>query len=85
MNVRRSLWQGLVGPGQDLKDPQANIRAGSTLLSRISGRLPAPTVSGIATLYNQLSADAVNDFGARVADVYRAKPWLRELEMPMVP
>lgn len=75
MNVNPSLWGALAGANSKLSDPRTNIRAGTVLLKRISERLPDPSPEAIATLYNSLSKDRVTDYGARVAQVYRQRPW----------
>jgi hypothetical protein len=51
------------------------VRAGTVLLKRISERLSDPRPGAIATLYNGLAKNRVTDYGARVAEVYRQKPW----------
>ena len=66
MNIRPNPWQGLVGEQEDLNDPDANVRAGVTLIKRISNRLSDPSIAKIATLYNSLAKDQVTDYGARV-------------------
>jgi hypothetical protein len=75
MNINPKLWSDLAGPGADLSDPESNIRAGVTLIRRIQDRLNQPEVAKIATIYNAGAAEHVNDYGARVADVYQSRLW----------
>jgi hypothetical protein len=74
MNVS-DAWAPLAGKDTDLLGVRQNIRTGATLLKRIVDRLPTPTVERVATLYNSLFMEKVSDYGARVANVYKAKPW----------
>lgn len=74
MNVG-DMWAPLAGKDTDLLDVRQNVRAGATLLKRIVDRLPSPSVERVATLYNSLAKEKVSDYGARVANVYEAKPW----------
>ena len=53
---------------EDMYDPAKNFDAGAFMLKRIAERL-APndrTTRKIATLYNNINAKAVTDYGARV-------------------
>ena len=74
MNVG-DAWAPLAGDRTDLLDVRQNVRVGAALLKRIVDRLPTPTVERVATLYNSLAKEKVSDYGARVANVYKAKPW----------
>ncbi len=74
MNVG-DAWAPLAGKDTDLLDVRQNIRTGAVLLKRIVDRLPTPSVERVATLYNSLFMEKVSDYGARVANVYRARPW----------
>ncbi len=75
MNVHVSYWSGFGWSREDLQVPATNIRAGVTLLKRISERVKEPTVAKVATLYNNLSAEQVSDYGARVQKIYEEEPW----------
>lgn len=74
MNVS-DMWASLAGNRTELLDVRQNVRVGATLLKRIVDRPPTPTVERVATLYNSLAKEEVTDYGARVATVYKAKPW----------
>lgn len=49
---------------------------GALMIKSIQANLPEDaSVSQIATLYNNINATTVNDYGARVAAVYKSQPW----------
>jgi hypothetical protein len=75
MNISLVPWKALGFTEADFNDPRMNIRAGVTLLKRIIERVQNPTVAKVATLWNNLKREAVNDFGARTAEVYRQQLW----------
>ncbi len=78
MNVHSRLWGNFVGTREQLDSPTHNITAGARILSGIQNNLNPEdrNVPKIATLYNSLGAEQVNDYGARVAAIYQQKPWL---------
>lgn len=80
MNVHDTLWGDFVGTRKQLLDPQFNINAGAKILANIQANLVPNerNVSKIATLYNKLGATKVTDYGARVAAIYAAKPWIKK-------
>lgn len=75
MNIYASLWSAL-GSRNELNDPLYNIIAGAKILKGIQANLAEPDIVTVATLYNALAATKVSDYGARVAAVYKDKPWL---------
>lgn len=75
MNIRSSYWKDLGYNRADLEDPERNIEAGVILLKRIQDRMPGADVEKIATSYQNLAADQVTDYGARVKEIYRQKLW----------
>lgn len=76
MNINPELWGELLGYSRsDIEDPEKNIRAGAELLGRIAQRVPDRSIARIATLYNYLPARSVNDYGVKVEDIYKNKPW----------
>ncbi len=81
MNIKGSIWQDLI-PGGDFSDPVINIRAGVTLIKRITDRLDNPTVEEIATLYNSTGRELVSDYGARVKMVKDNQLWLDAQNYP---
>jgi soluble lytic murein transglycosylase-like protein len=75
MNIHAEYWIDLGKTREQLKNIRTNVRLGVYILSEIAHRLKSPSVAKIATLYNNLSADKVSDYGARVTRVYEEKPW----------
>lgn len=79
MNINVDYWGNTFGTREELKNPETNIRAGAEMLYRIQSYLPpgAP-VSHVATLYNNINAQQVSEYGARVQRIYDAQPWLEK-------
>lgn len=76
MNVYASYWSGLGFSRAQLQNPYYNIKAGALILRGIQANLgPGASIAQIGTLYKNLHAPAVTNYGARVAEVYRTKPW----------
>ena len=79
MNVNVAYWGDTFGTRKELQRPYENIRAGGMILQRIIANLPAnASVSQIATLYNNINASKVSNYGARVQKIYEAKPWVKK-------
>lgn len=79
MNVNVAYWGDTFGTRQDLQKPYENIRAGGMILQRIISNLPAnSSISQIATLYNNINANTVSNYGARVQKIYETKPWVKK-------
>ena len=78
MNVNVEYWGSTFGSRQAMNDPYQNIRAGAEILKRIAANVPhgAP-VRQIATLYNNINAQRISDYGARVEKIFMEQPWLR--------
>lgn len=81
MNVNCDFWGATFGDRESLGNPANNVRAGALMLKRIGENLPpgAP-VRMVATLYNNLDAKVVSDYGARVEKVYETRPWESETD-----
>jgi len=77
MNVYASYWKDLGYSREDLKDPAKNIEAGAQILKRLKEKMPNASIREISTLYNNLNAEQVNDYGAQVERIYKDKPWRR--------
>ncbi len=75
MNIKTETWRDLGWSREDLKDPKTNIKAGTLILKRTGERVEDPTVEKIASVYNFLGREKVNDYGARVGVIYREKLW----------
>jgi len=60
MNINVEYWGKAFGSGEQLKNPEANIRAGAEMLFRIRNYLPPGSpVPHVATLYNNINAQQV--------------------------
>lgn len=75
MNIHANWWRGLGCSRAQLQDPHTNILTGIHILIEIWNRIENPTIEKAATLYNNISADRVSDYGARVQQIYESKPW----------
>jgi hypothetical protein len=74
----RPYWAQLVDArAEDMTKPEINIEASAELLRRIRDRIDRPTPAKIGTIWNFTGEDVVSDFGAAIARIYSAKPWLR--------
>lgn len=80
MNINPIIWEKMeenetpiAYDRKDLKDPDKNIHLGVLLLKRIWERVKNPTVMKVATLYQNLNALKVSDYGARVKKIYDEK------------
>ena len=81
MNVNHEFWSETFGDREALREPAHNIRAGALMLKRISSNLPSDApVRHVATLYNNIEATVVSDYGARVEKVYETRPWESEAD-----
>jgi hypothetical protein len=77
MNIHIQYWGNTFGTRAVLETPEGNIRAGAELIRRISSYLPrSAPISHVATLYNNINAHHVSEYGARVQRIYEAQPWL---------
>lgn len=43
----------------------------------MAANVDSPSVEVIATLYNALDATKISDYGARAAEIYQERPWLK--------
>jgi len=77
MNIYYSYWRDLGVTKELLNCPFYNIDFGMILLSRIKARIKKPSIEKIATIYNFLGAEKVNDYGSRVNKIYYQQPWNR--------
>lgn len=78
MNIQTEYWKELGYTREQLETPRLNIRAGVDLIKRIQLNYPQGTVEEIATLYNDLAAKRINDYGGRVKRLTQEQPWLKE-------
>jgi soluble lytic murein transglycosylase-like protein len=77
MNVHSDFWKDLGYSRKDLHDPEKNIEAGTRILKALQDRMPGASAEEIATMYNNLGAKQVNDYGARVGEILRNRAWER--------
>jgi len=77
MNINPNTWGGLLPEGSDPNDPRTNIQMGVSLIKEIEERLLPEdrTVENIASIYIFTGRETVNNYGARVADVYNNRAW----------
>jgi hypothetical protein len=75
MNIRAEYWKELGYTKAQLGNRKHNIRAGVDLIKRLQSHAPQATMEEIATLYNDLNAKQITDYGARVVRVMKEKPW----------
>jgi len=75
MNINVTYWGDTFGTRADLQDPEKNIRAGMEMIFRIQANMPGEPIEKIATLYNNVNAITVNDYGMRVKKIYDDQPW----------
>jgi hypothetical protein len=76
MNINVDFWGNTFGSSAELEIPLNNILAGAKLLKEIIRRLPAKaSVAEVATMYNDLGARQVTDYGARAQTVYNSRIW----------
>lgn len=75
MNVHSDFWKDLGHSREDLENPEKNIKAGVDLLSRIMKKMPDTDVAKVATIYNNLGARKVSDYGARIKQLMKDRPW----------
>ena len=75
MNVNVDYWGSIFGDRKTLLNPYNNIKAGAEILKRIIVNLPkGSSIRQIATLYNNINANSVNEYGARVDNIYNSQP-----------
>lgn len=77
MNIDPEKWSGLGIDKNSAYAPESNVKAGVTLIKRIFDRVPNPSPAKIASVWNDVGRENVNDFGAYVARIYREKPWTK--------
>ena len=78
MNINVDYWGNTFGTREDMKDPEKNIRAGAEMIARIQANMPGASIEKIATLYNNINAKTVNDYGMRVKKIYEDQPWVNK-------
>ena len=79
MNIKPEVWSGLGYDEEDFSKPEKNIEAAVKLIKGIQDRLDPKdqTPAKIGSIYNYTGRELVNDYGARVQDVYDKKLWTK--------
>ena len=79
MNVYGTFWSDVINQmgynSSELRNPRINISVGVRILHELSIRTYPNNVESIATLYQNLYAKQVSDYGARVKCIYDNKLW----------
>ena len=70
MNINVNYWGDAFGSREFLSNPHHNIWAGAKMLSSIQANMPNASVAQMATVYNNVNATRVSDYGARVSAIY---------------
>lgn len=87
MNINESYWgSSFVGNKVVLSNNTAfNIDKGVQILSILINKLGTSdySIKNIATLYNDSGATQVNDYGRRVDEIYKSKPWEQPKEVKL--
>jgi len=78
MNINVDFWGNSFGSREDMKDPEKNIRAGVEMIDRIEANVPGASIEKVATLYNNINAITVSDYGKRVKKIYDDQPWIKK-------
>jgi len=75
-NINVDFWGDAFGTRSQLHGLQANIQAGANLLGLIQFNVAqGSSIDEIATLYNNVNAVQVSNYGARVSQVYYSRLW----------
>lgn len=80
MNINYEYWKPIaVEAGftryEVVNYPYPNIYVAAVLLKRIQARVVPSSIEKVASIYNALGAEHVNDYGARVQSIYDQKLW----------
>lgn len=74
MNI--NYWGNTFGSRAALSQPYFNVRSGATMLKSIQANMSAnSSIAQIATVYNNVNATKVSNYGARVSNIYHHKLW----------
>lgn len=72
MNINISYWSRLFTRAQ-MTDTRENILAGGFMLHRLRARVHPMDLPRVATTYNGLGLQQINDYGARVESIHRQR------------
>ncbi|MCI3880808.1 MULTISPECIES: hypothetical protein [Acinetobacter] len=73
-NINVAYWPELVSR-QEANDKQKNLDIGAYMLKLIELRIPKRSVREISSVYNDINAKSVTDYGMRVNRIYVEKPY----------
>lgn len=76
MNIRSDYWEDIGFARGELKKAKNNITAGVYLIKKLSERVTPYSIEGLASLYQNLGATKVSEYGARVKQIYDKKLWI---------
>ena len=76
MNIRGNIWRDFNSKQYDTYNSDQNIELGTQILKNIQNSPDNPTPNRIGRLWNNTSANQINNVGARIKTVYETKPWL---------
>lgn len=75
MNINVDFWGDKFGTRAELNTPIGNVAGGIKMLQYIKSMYPNASISQIATLYNNIHATKISDYGARVQAIYEQEAW----------
>lgn len=86
MNVSKQRWSEMQTEGKNLFDSSENVDVGTKIIKALqdkikgvdSSKLNKESIEKIGTLYNSLYKEKTTDYGARLAKIYKEKPWLED-------
>jgi hypothetical protein len=73
-NINVDFWPELISR-KEANDKQKNSDVGAYMLKLIEIRIPKKSVRQIASVYNDINAKSVTDYGMRVNRIYVEKPY----------
>lgn len=71
MNIHYDNWKELAGSKDYIQNPNNNIEIGVLILKRIQDKLKDPSIAKIASVFHQIEAMVVNEYGAKAAMLYQ--------------
>jgi len=75
MNIHFDYWKDLGFNESQLENPKINIHVGTLLIKRIQDRIRDPRIANIASVYNVLGREQINEYGIQVENIYKKKSW----------
>ena len=79
MNINIEYWGNTFGSRATLEDPFQNIMQGARMIHKIQINMKYNysfiSIREVATFYNNINATKVNNYGARVENIYYEQTW----------